>query len=175
MRRSSNCFGATMSMSWSDWWWPSHLLYDKRVWLPTANPRLPSTPATAHAARWWPLESSRRPHRQTRLDEDKGNQKRRRRRVRKTCASKVVCLAMGQHVKGMLARGPRCDRNMARELSGNLGQTAALMNCPFNGCVAQYCHPRSGLDGSSSGVGSGRRPLARSSQTGAANPASIKT
>ena len=38
--------------------------------------------------------------------------------MRKTCASDVVCLATGQHVKGTLASGPLWERNMARELSG---------------------------------------------------------
>ena len=32
--------------------------------LSTANPLRPRTPEFAHAARWWPLESSGRPHRQ---------------------------------------------------------------------------------------------------------------
>ena len=58
----------------------------------TANPRLPRIPATTHAARWWPLESSGWPHRQTRLDEERGSHKRRSRRVRNTCASNVVGL-----------------------------------------------------------------------------------
>ena len=34
--------------------------------LSKGHPRLPSTPACAHAARWWPLESSGRLHRQER-------------------------------------------------------------------------------------------------------------
>ena len=57
--------------------------------------------------------------------------------VRQTwCASRP-----GKHVKGTLASGPLWERNMARELSGNLGRTVPTMKRRFTGCVAKYCHP----------------------------------
>ena len=43
--------------------------------LSTANPRLPNTPARLHAARWWPKESRRRPHRQVRETRGRGRRK----------------------------------------------------------------------------------------------------
>ena len=50
--------------------------------LSTANPLWPRTPEFAHAARWWPLESSGRLHRQMRETGGKGCQRRRRSRTR---------------------------------------------------------------------------------------------
>ena len=38
----------------------------------SGNPRRPNTPATGHADRWWPRQSSRRPHRQERTVRGKG-------------------------------------------------------------------------------------------------------
>ena len=49
-----------------------------------AQPRRPNTPTLAHAARWWPKESRRRPHPQMRLVRGRGSHKRRRRSTRNT-------------------------------------------------------------------------------------------
>ena len=71
---------ATMSMSWIFMLLvtlPPASRYTRAAADSTANPRLPRIPATAHAAQWWPLESGGWPHRQTRLDKDRGSHKRR--------------------------------------------------------------------------------------------------
>ena len=100
-RRSSMLFGMAMSISWIRMLvvaLPPASLHTRAAADSTEKPRLPRTPATAHAARWWPQKSSGRPHRQTRLDEGRGSQRRRRRRMRNVWASKVECLAIGQLV-----------------------------------------------------------------------------
>ena len=42
---------------------PPASLHTRAAALSNAKPRLPSTPETAHADRWWPKASSGRPHR----------------------------------------------------------------------------------------------------------------
>ena len=84
--RLSNRSGAARSMSWNltleDTRPPASrqtlAAADSR-----ANPLRINTPAMAHAARWWPLESSGRPHRQERLEGGRGSQRRRRSSTRK--------------------------------------------------------------------------------------------
>ena len=44
--------------------------------LSRGKPRLPNTPALAHAARWWPSTSVRRPHRRVRETRGRGNRRR---------------------------------------------------------------------------------------------------
>ena len=53
--------------------------------LSRANPRRPKTPATEQAARWWPRESSGRPHRQMDDDKGRGCQRRLRSNTRNSC------------------------------------------------------------------------------------------
>ena len=43
--------------------------------LSIANPRRPNTPALAHAARWWPRESRRRPQRHVRTERERGRRR----------------------------------------------------------------------------------------------------
>ena len=74
--------------------------------LSTANPRLPNTPALAQAARWWPRESSGRPHRQMRLDMERGRRRRRNKRVRNRCGSIRVSTPVGHTVNGAPTPGP---------------------------------------------------------------------
>ena len=52
--------------------------------LSKAKPRRPRTPALAHAARWWPLGSSGRPHWQVREVRGRGKPRRRRSKTLKS-------------------------------------------------------------------------------------------
>ena len=67
-RRSSNWPPGKRSRSWTlmlvDTLAPASLQM-RAAQLSNGNPRRPSTPDVAHAARWWPRESSGWPHRQT--------------------------------------------------------------------------------------------------------------
>ena len=74
--------------------------------LSTEKPRLASTPALEHAARWWPRTSSGRPHRQVREDRGKGSHKRRRRSTRKSWGGKREKGEDGTAKKGSPANGP---------------------------------------------------------------------
>ena len=53
----------------------------------SAKPLAPRTPASAHAARWWPRQSRRRPHRQVREEKGNGRWRRRHNRTRNGCGS----------------------------------------------------------------------------------------
>ena len=89
--RLSNGFGAARSMSWTLTFVdtrPPASLQTRAAADSNAKPLEPNTPATAHAARWWPLESSGRPHRQERLDKGRGSQRRRNRSTRNGWGSK---------------------------------------------------------------------------------------
>ena len=76
--RLSNRSGAARSMSWTLTLEDTRPPVSRQTLAAAdsrANPLRLNTPATAHAARWWPLESSGRPHRQERLDEGNCNHK----------------------------------------------------------------------------------------------------
>ena len=73
------------------------------------NPLRPRTPATAHADRWWPKTSRRRPHRQTRAVRGSGRRKRWRNNTFKTCGSKRVARLVGKLTNGAEANGPPWD------------------------------------------------------------------
>ena len=79
----------------------------------SANPLAPRTPASAHAARWWPRQSRRRPHRQVREDKGRGRWRRRHNNTRKGCGSIRVDQDAGNAIRTLLARGPLCDRESA--------------------------------------------------------------
>ena len=64
-------------------WWDVHVsdhnlpppsLHTCAAAFSTGNPRPPNTQASPHAARWWPWESSRRPHRQRRKKKAEGRE-----------------------------------------------------------------------------------------------------
>ena len=81
------------------------------------NPLRPRTPATAHADRWWPKTSRRRPHRQTRAVRGSGRRKRRRNNTFKTCGSKRVARLVGKLTNGAGAKRPPWD--FKRAISGS--------------------------------------------------------
>ena len=76
----------------------------------SGNPLLPRTPASEHAARWWPRESSWRPHRQVR--EGRGNEspRRLRRTTLNNWGSIFVILCVGTAVEEM-KQGARSWQN----------------------------------------------------------------
>ena len=101
-------FGTTMSRSWILKFvvtLPPASRHTRAAADSTANPRLPRTLDTAHAARWWHwnrVDGHTGKHGWTRTE---GATSGRRRRVGKTCASNVVCLATGQHVWRVVRSG----------------------------------------------------------------------
>ena len=84
-------------------------LHTRAAAFSSANPRRPNTPALEHAARWWPLGSSGRPHRQVREDSGRGRLRRLNNRTRNSCASKRENGEVGKQVNGSAASGPLCD------------------------------------------------------------------
>ena len=142
--------------------------------LSTANPRRPNTPATAQADRWWPRQSSGRPHRQLREDKERGNRRRRRSNTRKDWDENSVSREVGQHTNGLDESGPPWDRTRARCGGGNAGN--ASRKCSSSTVFdAKCCQPWRGWKGSpvSSGTG-GRTPSTNSSQLGNTQPASAR-
>ena len=81
--------------------------------LSTTKPLRPRTPATAHAARWWPLESSGRPHRQLRAEQGKAREP-------------ETTTEVGKLVNGNPAMGPPWERNKARDGPERRGHIAPL-------------------------------------------------
>ena len=67
--------------------------------LSEAHPRLSSTPVCAHAAQWWPQESSGRPHRQERTVKGRCSRRRRNKRIWKRWDSKHGTQQVGHVVK----------------------------------------------------------------------------
>ena len=74
--------------------------------LSKAKLRRPSTPALLHAARWWPKEWRRWPHRQVRETGGKGKRRRRRSSTRKRSASMLVDLFDGTAANAAPEAGP---------------------------------------------------------------------
>ena len=107
--------------------------------LSRAYPRRPSTPACAQAARWWPLGSSGRPHRQKREEGGKGSQRRRRSSMRNRDESSLDKRDVGKHKNGTPANGPPCDLKSACSVSESLGLTVPSMRTPWTGSVAERC------------------------------------
>ena len=91
-----------------------------------------NTPATAHAAWWWPLKSSERPHRQERPDEGNCNHKRRNRRTRNGCGSN------------------HGERKRACCVPKSRGRTTPSRKPSSTGRVALRCQPCRGTRGPSS-------------------------
>ena len=91
----------------------------------SGNPLLPRTPASEHAARWWPRESSWRPHRHVR--EDKGNESPRRLR-RTTLNNRVDLPSVATQTLARLARDcpPAPLPHLPREVSTGASQTLRL-------------------------------------------------
>ena len=65
----------------------------------SANPLAPKTPASAHAARWWPRQSRRRPHRHVREEKGRGRWRRRHNSTRNGCGSMRVDRDVGNAIK----------------------------------------------------------------------------
>ena len=80
----------------------------------SANPLAPRTPASAHAARWWPRQSRRRPHRQVREEKGGGRWRRRHNKTRNGCGSIRVDRDVGKAINALHASGPFWDRHSAR-------------------------------------------------------------
>ena len=118
--------------------------------LSRAYPRRPNTPACAQAARWWPLGSSGRPHRQKREEGGKGSQRRRRSSMRNKEESSLDKRDVGKHKNGTPANGPPCDLKSACSVTESLGLTVPSMRIPWTGSVAVRCHPWRGMPGSMS-------------------------
>ena len=66
----------------------------------------PNTPAVAQAARWWPMASSGRQHRQLRTDRGRGRRSLRSKSARKGLGSNLDVRSTGKLTKGVLASGP---------------------------------------------------------------------
>ena len=81
--------------------------------LSRANPRRPKTPATEQAARWWPRESSGRPHWQMDDDRERGCQRRRGSKTWNSRGWNRDSLEGGMHVNRIPAMGPCCERTRA--------------------------------------------------------------
>ena len=111
---------------------PPASLHIRAAALSSANPRLPNTPAREQAARWWPKESSKRPHRQTRREKGRGIRRRRNRRTRKSCGSMRVKMLLGVTVRATPLPVPLWDltkaaRTLAEEGTHRLrGTTSPL-------------------------------------------------
>ena len=132
----------------------------------SANPLAPRTPASAHAARWWPRQSRRRPHRQVREEKGRGRWRRRHNNTRKGCGSIRVDRDVGNAIRTLLARGPLCDLHNARSGSVKLGQTTRATLCSCTARAAGFCHPCFGSTGfSSSSFCPGRNPAKTASPT----------
>ena len=147
---------------------PPASLHTLAAALSRAYPRLPRTPALEHAARWWPLESSGRPHRQTREVRGRGSQRRRKRRTRNSCDENLEWKDTGEVVNGTPERGPLWDRNRARSPGDNLGHTAPRRKHSSEALEAGRCHPCAASAGSaSSRPRPGRKPWATAPHLGA--------
>ena len=144
--------------------------------LSNANPRRPNTPANGHAARWWPRESSGRPHRQVNEDRGKGCQRRRRNSTLNSWDWKVVSAERGKLVKGRPAIGPCWERRRACSGCASVGQTDRAKKTFSTTSEAFCCHPFLLKLGNWSAAGSksGRSPLARSPHSGASKPNSTR-
>ena len=177
-RRSSNWPPGKRSRSWTlmlvDTLAPASLQM-RAAQLSKGNPRRPSTPEVAHAARWWPRESSGWPHRQKADERGSGHQRRRRRRMRKHCGSKRDAGDVGEQWNGIPAMGPCCERASACSVGPNLGHTTLWKKVPSMVEEAKDCHPmREILGNSSSGWNPGRCPRATSPHSGASTPAATR-
>ena len=108
--------------------------------LSTASPRLPRTPACTQVARWWPRESSGRPHRQFRTERGKGRCNRLWRSTRNNCGSNLVAQLDGTAENAPLDPEPLCARTRAFTGSLNHGKrTRSLWRCSTR--EAASCQP----------------------------------
>ena len=115
----------------------------RAMMLSRAYPRLPSIPASAHAARW-PQGSSGRPHRQ--LHAERGRTWRSRRST--TTRNKwVVSLLVGVTVKAAPAPGPAWDLINAW-IWAEVRENNSSRNSPSTRMLASCCHPRCVVPGS---------------------------
>ena len=115
----------------------------------SGKPLLPRTPATAHADRWWPRLSRRRPHRPGCAVKGRGIRRRCRSRILKGWESILKTRSTGKLTKGVEARCPPWDR---RSACCGLG-SASLMACRRRDSTARAardCHPFLGWLGSTS-------------------------
>ena len=161
------------------WWRREHRLPDtpERRTFQRRSLGDPAPPACAQAARWWPLASSGRPHRQKREEGGRGRQGRRRSSTRKRQESILERWEVGKHMKGTPANGPPCDLNKACSVGERLGLMVPSTRRPWTGSVALRCHPWRGRPGSMSSSHrncSGRTPAANSCQEGAWNPSAAR-
>ena len=139
--------------------------------LSSENPRRPSIPTRAQAARWWPQTSRRRPHRQLRSETGRGCRKRRRRTTLNKCEGIDVSLHVGRAVRAAPAPGPACERTKACSWSESVvnkptrwySSTLLLASC----CWPWRTVPGSKSSGSRRG---GRPPRAAACQLGGSNP-----
>ena len=141
--------------------------------LSKAHPRLSRTPTRAHAARWWPKESSGRPHRQVRTVRGKGNWSRRNKVTQKRWASILVTRHVGQHVRTKPAPDPPWERVAATALSVILEKRLSLKAASIleatSCCQLALVCPNSKLSGSNS---TGLAPPAKALHEGCSNPLS---
>ena len=115
------------------------------------KPRLPRTPALLHAARWWPNESSGRPHRQVRETKGKGKWRRRSKSTRNKWGSILVASCDGVPINATPANGPLWDRNVACSFSLNrLRRNSRCRRSTVED--ASCCHPRFAQPGSYSSM-----------------------
>ena len=124
------------------WWTPWRLLlYTRAAADSRANPLRPNTPTCAQAVRWWPRESSGRPHWQLREDGGKGSQRRRRINTLNKEESILNSRLTGKHVNGTPDMGPPCDQIKACSGGERRGQMVVLTKCACTASVASCCHP----------------------------------
>ena len=132
------------------------------------NPLRPRTPATAHADRWWPKTSRRRPHWQTRAVRGVGDAN-----DGETIPSKPA-VPNTRLTNGAEAKGPPWDFKRAMSGSDRVGNTTFKKN-DSTARDATACHPTLGWFGSSStGAGASTVDSDNSSQLGGVNPVATK-
>ena len=148
---------------------PPASLHTLATALSTANPPRPRTPEFAHAARWWPLESSGRPHRQMRETGGKGLPK----ATQEQNAEQLrVKSRMESRWRGREWRTRHVSSLWPEKSSLGLSMCPGQMdsaNLSWTMETASRCHPCVELRGTSSQSSSrrGRTPLATSTHVGA--------
>ena len=99
--------------------------------------------------------SSRRPHRQVRVDNGSGRKRRLHNHTRNGCGSMRVARLVGNAVSAAETNGPCCDLTNARAGSDKVGHTCLLKYRSSKHRAARCCHPCFGSMGSASGSNTG--------------------
>ena len=134
-------------------------LHTRAAALSQGNPLRSKTPACGEAARWWPLGSSGRPHRNLTRTGEMGT------------GDVWVAVDDGMQLNAAPAIGPLWERKGACSWGCYRGHTTPVRNSSSMCAATPRCHPlrTPGME-SSTEICPGRRPLATSSHPGQSNP-----